>query len=62
MANKNSTNQCGTDNALTQREILELAIKIGDFIKEDAGRLDKQVSGKDISVIAGVLDFIHQCE
>lgn len=48
--------------ALTQREILDVAVKVGEFIKEEAGRMDKQVSGKDISAIAGVIDFLSYDE
>lgn len=50
------------DVKLTPREILELAVKVGEFVKEEAGRSGKQVSGKDIDTIAGVLGFIHQSE
>lgn len=46
-------------NTLTSREILELAIKVEAFIKQEAGRLDKSVSGKEISTIVGVVDFLN---
>ncbi|MGS5246453.1 hypothetical protein ACVD2L_01695 [Escherichia coli] len=50
------------NEALTPQEMLDLSVRAGDFLKQEAGRLGKQLSGREISCIAGILDFLYQHE
>ncbi|HDS5129578.1 TPA: hypothetical protein QHZ91_001480 [Enterobacter hormaechei subsp. xiangfangensis] len=46
------------DMRLTTREIVDLAVSVKAFIQVEAGHLQKQISGIEISAIAGVLETL----
>jgi phage FluMu protein gp41 len=47
-----------TDKNLTARDIFDIAVAVEEFIRTKAGQLNKNVSGRDVSAVAGVIDFL----
>lgn len=47
-----------TDKNLTARDIFDIAVAVEEFIRTKAGQLNKNVSGRDVSAVAGAIDFL----